>query len=249
MKQQNETLQVKQIIDNEMYAVPIPFVRQALQLMEYASTERVMFQMLYFTGCRVSELDHMKPELLHENTIYWQPGKGQVGTRKEVLPEAYIKELAAYRSTHRVSSNQLFGPKATTFRRYFDRDIRPKLSPAWRMKRRVVRSKAFGEEYALQLKGLRKTFQTMVFVQEWRRWGAADVALEFTSKRVRHSSKHMTAYHYLQGFENIALLNISTLEPGRALEACLQKRMIDFDPLLNHNERQRPYFTPKQELH
>lgn len=251
MKQETtqEDLRIKEIIDSETYAVPLPYVRQALQLMAYASTERVMFQMLYYTGCRVSELDKMSPDLIHDNTIYWRPGKGQVGTRKEALPEPYIKELQEYRRTHRVAQNKLFAPKATTFRRYFDRDIRPNLGLAWNAKRRIVRSGRFGNEYALQLKGLRKTFQTMVFVAEWKRWGAADVALEFTSKRVKHSSKHMTAHHYLQGFQSIKIMQISVLEPGQALEQCIQKRMLDFDPNMNQEGKTGfPYLTTREEL-
>jgi len=224
------TYEVRPITDNESYAVPIQAVREVLDFLPYASTERVMFQMLFYTGCRASELDRMTPELIYENLIYWEPGKGQKGFRKEALPIPYIKELACYRETHRVRTNKLFSCTTGTFRRYFDRDVRPQLSPAWNMKRLNIRSNAFGQEYALQLKGLRKTFATLVFAKEWQKWGAAEVAMEFACKRMKHSSKGMTVSHYLDNFESLRLKKMSLfLSPDEAVKAASQTRMADFD--------------------
>lgn len=219
---------LKQVLDHDSYAVPIPAVQEVLDFLPYASTERVMFQMLYYTGCRCKELDVMTPKLLHENTLYWELGKNQHGTRKEVLPKSYLSELKAYRATHRVCEDRMFGPTAATFRRYFDRDVRPFLSSTWREKRLTVRSKAFSTEYVLQLKGLRKTFQTMLFAKEWQRWGTADVALQFTCKRMQHSSERITAYHYLQNFESLQIDKQSPLIPSQAIKACAQLRVMDF---------------------
>lgn len=219
---------LKQIYDNESYAVPIPAVQEVVDFLPYASTERVMFQMLFFTGCRVSELDRMQPNLIYEGVLYWQPGKGQKGHRKEALPESYLKEIKQYRATHRVSESKLFGCNANTFRKYFDRDVRPHLSAAWQTKRLIIRSKAFGHEYSLQLKGLRKTFQTLLFAKEWQHWGAADVALEFTSKRMKHSTTHITAYHYLENFDSLHINKNSPLMPVQALRATAQLRVMDF---------------------
>lgn len=218
----------KTIDDNDSYAIPIPAVREALDTMTYASVERVMFEMLFYTGCRTSELDHMTPELLHEHTIYWYPGKSQTGWRKEVLPAHYIKELQEYRRTHRVSTSQLFGISHGTFRRYFNVHIRPLLGPAWHQKRLRPRSRALEPEYILQLKGLRKTFQTMLFAKEWQRWGASEVALEFTSKRMKHSTTHMTAYHYLQHFDSLQIRGMTVLNPGDVIKPCAQLRMNDY---------------------
>lgn len=167
---------------------------------------RVGILLLALTGCRVAELDRLNPRNLAEGWIYWQPGKNQRGWRRELLPRWFLQELALYRETHRVPQARMLGYQGHVLRRYFNRDVRPFLGRAWNTKRFLPNGRRYKEHinvdsYTLQLKGFRKSFATTIFYREYQRWGDAGVALEFTSKRMRHSTKGMTAYHYLEEFD------------------------------------------------
>jgi hypothetical protein len=115
-------------------------------------------------------------------------------------------------------------------RRYFNRDVRPLLGLAWQKKR--LHPGFFKEEpYFLQLKGFRKSFGTTIFFREYEKWGDAGVALEFASKRLQHSTTHMTAYHYLQNFEWTEVnLWDQFLDAERRPEE--QRRLCDFEPAI-----------------
>lgn len=223
-KQQTKILN----LHSESHAIPFDKVIEAVDFMEYGSTCRVMFEMLFLTGCRMSELDRMKISKFYGQYLYWALGKNQRSHRKEKLPKWYIEELKVYRNNHKVFRDKLFGINAHTFRRYFARDIRPNLSPAWQEKTLFQRKGALNEEYVLQLKGLRKDFQTLVFKKELDKWKDSGVALEFASKRVKHSSTHITSYHYLCNFEQLGVEKYKNLEPHQILKQANQKRLLDF---------------------
>ncbi len=171
--------------------------------MSYASTCRVMFTMLALTGCRLSEMDNMKQSYLKDGWLWWRLGKNQKNYRKVKLPDPFIQELKDYRESHRVPSDSLFGVEHRTFRRYFNRTIRKLLGGGWIEKTEALGCNGFTEEYLLQLKGLRKSYQTLLFKAEYEKWGDPGVALQFTSKAMRHSSERITAYHYLVNFDTL----------------------------------------------
>lgn len=215
--------------DSDSYAIPLPYVQDALDHMTYASEVRVMFRMLALTGCRIEELDRMRLKYFQGEFLWWPLGKNQGGKwRKERLPPDYLDELRAYRETHRVYGDRLFGVAADTFRRYFNRDVRPLLGKAWNMERVRPSKAGFKREYRLQLKGLRKNFQTIHFATEYNKWKDAGVALEFTSKRMKHSTKHITAHHYLENFDALGIKDLSNLDPEKALQQHRQRRLQDF---------------------
>jgi integrase len=209
-------------------AVPYSRFRELFHYLPRADPVRVMVLMLALTGCRLSELNRMTTDGLTGNVLYWRLGKNQQGWRSEPLPAWYISELAEYRATHRSALGRLFGPSAYTLRRYFNRDVRPWLSAPWQRKR--AHPGYVGEEpYELQLKGFRKSFGTTVFWREYQHWRDAGVALEFASKRLKHSTTHMTAYHYLQHFEHVEVeLWDQFLDAEAAPEA--QRRLADYAP-------------------
>lgn len=187
----------------ESKAIPLKQVRKALEILPYGSTQRVMFEMLTLTGCRLTELDNMKWSNIRNDFLYFKLGKNQKNWRKVKLPARFVQELKDYRETHRVQADALFGAKGHSFRRLFDRESRKILGSEWLEKRETWTNGEFALEYKLQLKGLRKNYQTLVFKSELEKWGDPGVALEFTSKAMRHSSTHITAYHYLVNFDSL----------------------------------------------
>lgn len=209
-------------------AIPYQAFRDLFNFLPRAHPVRVMVCMLALTGCRLRELDLMVTDGLVGNVLYWRLGKNQTGWRSEALPEWYLAELAEYHARHRTLLGRLFGPEAYTLRRYFNRDVRPYLSREWQAKAR--RPGFLGEDpYVLQLKGFRKSFGTTIFWREYQHWRDAGVALEFTSKRLKHSTTHMTAYHYLQHFGATQVeLWDQFLDARAVLEA--QRRLADYEP-------------------
>lgn len=166
----------------------------------YGSAVRVMTLMLFYTGCRVIELNKMYLSNLSGNTIYWHPGKNQKGFRKETLPEKFITELKYYRSVERCNSTQLFGINHISYRTLFNK-LRPDIGGAWMVKEGKISCDPSKTAWKLQLKGARKTFQTILFKYFMDKYQDAGVAMEMISKRMRHSSRHMTAYHYIENYE------------------------------------------------
>lgn len=119
----------------------------------------------------------------------------------------------------------MFSCKADSFRRYFNKKVRPFLGDAWRKERLVYKQGTITRENILQLKGLKKTFQTFVFAQELWRWNNPEIALQFTSKKMRHSSTRITAYHYLNNFDVLGLSDNMSVKPFVEVK---QKRLMDF---------------------
>lgn len=219
--------QEKDLVENDSKAVPLKYIQEVIDTMAYASVERVMFQMLHYTGCRLQELDKMKRKNLVNDTIYWQLGKNQGSCRKEKLPPEYVEELRVYHENSPVPGSKMFHIGGETLRRYFTH-LRQRLSPAWRERRRVLTSTGFKTEYVLQLKGLRKNFQTIVYAEELRKWKDAGVALEFASKRMKHSSARITAYHYIQNFDALGINELGQIDIKKVLNDRSQKRLLDY---------------------
>jgi integrase len=212
-------------LEKDGTAIPLAEVQRVLSFMTYASTVRVMFGMLFWTGARICELDNMKRGNIYGGYVYWKTGKNQNDYRKEKLPKHFIDELSEYWASNRLLGDRMFGVKHDTFRRYFNRDVRPFLGDAWREERLVFKIGNIQRENILQLKGLRKTFQTFVFAQELWKWDNPEIALQFTSKKMRHSSTKLTAYHYLENFDVLGITDPKNVKPFSEVR---QKRLMDF---------------------
>lgn len=220
---------------SDSHAIPRKYVIEALDFMVYGSTCRVMFEMLVISGCRVCELDRMRYANLMDGTIYWRLGKNQRAMRKCKLPPQYLKEIEYYREHNRHDAN-LFGVDAHTFRRYFNRCVRPRLGPEWNEK---IAEHAAGpkrknfatsEGFRFQLKGLRKNYATLRFVENWTKYDDAQVGMEFTCKDLHHSSNHMTATHYIMNSQTLGLGKGSTTTPEDFLTPYIQTRIWDYLP-------------------
>lgn len=227
MKQQ---LQPPELLnhDNDSHAVPFEAILEAVMAMPYASPLRVMFEMLAITGCRMSELDLMRWSQIYDGVLYWHLGKNQRTFRKERLPSWLVREISEYHKTHRVYKDRLFGLSNVTFRRMFNRDVRPRLSRRWQEIRLFGCNGTLQAEYVLQLKGLRKTYQTIEFARQYAKWHDASVALEFTSKKMRHSSVKITAHHYVENFDELGISAFGEMRAADLLPNAHQARILDY---------------------
>lgn len=216
----------------DSYAIPFGNVKEVLDLLEYGNQVRVMFEMLALTGCRISELDSFRVDQLHKVSdgwvVFWKPGKKQRGVRKERLPDAFVNELRYCREHFRVKGCRMFSFKSCTFRRRFNEFVRPLLSGAWREVKPSGKRGRAPFEYVLQLKGMRKNFQTLLFAKEWQEWHDASFAMEKTCKRMRHHSKHITVNHYIENFERLDINKYVDCNPADLLGVGVQKRLNDF---------------------
>jgi integrase len=217
-------------------AVPFHLIRNAIQVLPYGTSTRVMFMMCAITGCRIREMEKMKVSLLYKHQakegwamIYWKTGKNQTGYRKEELPDYFFEEIKYYRENNRVFADRLFSPDARSFRKYFNDNIRPILSKEWNEWVSVPNQNAAVKlEHRFQLKGLRKSWATLCFAKEYNKWKDAFMAIEEASKRMKHSSKQMTSHHYLKHYSELNIEKYLHLKPYDILRDQRQLKIIDF---------------------
>ncbi len=191
------------VMSTDSQAIPFPLVADVIQRLEYASYERVMFTMLAMTGCRIRALDNMFVDRVVEGVLHFHEGKSTTGLRRCALPSFFWKEIEEYRKKHDVCSRRLFGVSAEHFTKVFLRQLRPYLGGVWLEQVVDFSHPLRTKRYKYRLKGLRKNFQTLEFAQQLLKWKDAGMALEMTSKSMRHSSARITAYHYIENFDAI----------------------------------------------
>lgn len=215
----------------ESHAIPFSKVIEAVNYMQYGSAERAMFEMLFLTGCRMRELNEMRKSMLFGNMLYWKLGKNQKSHRHIKLPDRYMAELRYYWEHNRIFHDMMFGISSNTLRRNFNKFIRPNLSKEWNEKMPCMSSGFLDLDFVYQLKGLRKDFQTLEFKNQLDKWDDAAVALEFTSKEMKHSSSRITAFHYIVNFDQLEINRYPNMTPQDILNSSqIQKRLLDFIP-------------------
>lgn len=215
-------------LETESYSIPFHEIKRAIEIMRYGSDIRTMFQMLVYTGCRIKELEYMKYSQLYNNIIYWKLGKNQKKFRKEKLPIEYLKELRFYRKNYRIYQDKLFGIKSCTFRRYFNKQIRQLLKGKWTQKRFFAKQGCLVPEYVFQLKGCRKNYQTLEYAKMLDKWKSPNIAVEMTSKKMKHSSEKITAYHYIENFENLEIDKYKLFTIQDIINPKNQMRILDY---------------------
>jgi hypothetical protein len=229
----DHTLELNQRTDLDLESDgenPVPFnaITEVLALIPYADPVRVGIQALFLSGCRLSEIDNWKLSHLYGNKLYFDVGKNQSGHRVISLSDAYLKEWQVYRQRNKVPSDKFFGFNGETLARYFNK-LRPKLSFRWQQKRIFPRKGKISYYYVLQLKGIRKSFVTLDYSKQLDEWKNEQVAVQFTSKAMRHSSERMTAYHYLCQFSKLDMKHYAHMTPIDILrQANLQTRLNDY---------------------
>lgn len=226
--QKCETKAIATRQEPEGQGIPFRLVRELLIAPEYGSICSVSTKMLFYTGCRITELDNMDKRKIYQNFIYWKCGKNQHGWRKEYLPPQYIAELEYYWKRNKTPQDKIFGVSSATYCRYWRKEIRPKLSPEWQEHIAIINGDELEEIYKYVLKGLRKNFATLLFCYFWKKYKDASIALEKVSKRMKHSSKHMTANHYIETIEQIDAEKYMHLMPFEIIEQAIQTRMTEY---------------------
>ena len=215
--------------ESECKGIPFNFAVEPINILPYGSALRIMYQALFITGCRIRELDNFKKTNLYGEWFYWELGKAGHKWRKERLPESFLDELKHYRDHYRIYNNKLFGIKAETFVREFNRDVRPLLSKGWSEKRFKPCKSNFTTEYIYQMKGLRKNFMTLEFARQLDKWKDPSIAIEMTSKRAKHSSKNITVYHYIESFDSLNVNRFKEYTPAQIMGLKNQTRILDYN--------------------
>ena len=115
--------EISQFYESESKTIPFPNVFELFQNLEYGSVLSVGCKLLHETGCRISELNTLKPNMIYDGVIYFYPGKNQGSSmRNERISEKLQNEIKRYRKYNRVPGNQILGVDHSTFRRYFTRE-------------------------------------------------------------------------------------------------------------------------------
>lgn len=219
-------------IIREFSAIPYREIVELINKLKYGSVERVMVQMLFLSGSRITELDNMTVDNLinarGQFYINWKLGKTQRGTRTEKLDARFIQELKYYRDHSRVYGKKLFGVNSQTFMRYFNRDIRPILNKNWNSYIMVPDKKIMKLEHKYQIKGLRKSHSILKFAKRIKEFHDVTAATEFTCCDMKHSSKNITTRHYLKDYNAIEGDKYAHLDPIDVLGQATQTRLMDF---------------------
>jgi integrase len=214
--------------ETEGNVIPWELVVEVFNKLEYGSINSVMFKMLLYTGCRISELSNMKLSCIFSNYLYWKTGKNQTGFRKEKLPLDYIEELRFYLKQNTTLKDQLFNKRGQSLVDYFNKILRPKLSSKWQSKRIHPVKDKFHLEYVYQIKCLRKNFQTLKFHKYFEQYQDYSVALGFISKEMKHKNKDVTQYHYIDNTNTLNLKKYRNLEISEIIKQNNQTSIIDF---------------------
>lgn len=208
--------------------IPLRLVVELVMYLEYATPLRVAIKLLAYTGCRLSEIRKMRRSNIVDGFLFWQCGKNQTESRKEFLPPDFMTEIddCMKRSRHR--SDIICDLCGKTVLREFNKLVRPNLSSEWREQRVTMQNEILKYEYKYQLRGLRKNFATLLFWHLWKKYDSSEVALEMVSKRMRHSSQHMTAYHYVESADQIEAAKYAHLLPFELVATSYQARIGDY---------------------
>lgn len=231
---QLQTLQEKKI-KFDTVAVPFHLMRNAIQAVPYGSSTRVMFMICAITGCRIKEMEKMKLSLLYKHPtkvgyaiLYWKTGKNQTGYRQAELPDYLLEELRHYRLHHRTYEDRLFAPDARSFRKYFNQ-YRGLMSHEWgEMWDLPEECGIVKREHVFGLCGLRKSWATLSFAKELKKWNSADIAMQMVSKRMKHSCKEMTSHHYIKNFDYLEIHKYVDMEISEILRQPLQTKIHDY---------------------
>lgn len=191
------------------------------------------------TGARPAELENRKlDEVIMGKYWTWPPAKKQIGNRIEKLPQWFWNDFAVYLDTCPIQRNNVFGMSGESLASVINHHIRPLLGGDWIKKRpSFVRKGGYRLEYIYRLKNLRHNFQTIEWYREKQTYGN-DLALERVSRKMRHSTKGMTAHHYIERVEDLKLQNYKDMGVGDILKDTNQLSLSCFDTMTPEQHKQ-----------
>jgi len=218
----------KYMDDIDGYAIPFTDVIDLIEFYPYAHPYRVAFTLIALTGCRIAELNNIGANSFRGNFLIWKTGKNQKGYRRERIPNWFMLEINEYIKKHPTSQTRLFQFKTEWLRDKLNKIIRPALKGNWLVQKPIpIKNGAVQKEYLYQLKGLRHNFATLTFYNQFLKWGGT-VAVEFTCKRMKHSSYKMTAGHYIGNFERLDIEKYKALDMSEIINNGKQKKIIEY---------------------
>lgn len=214
----------------DAYALSWPAIKELYDYLPWGNPIRVMARVCQQTGAHKVELDLMKKSLLHEDgTFFFECAKKRAKQMRKVqLSEDLLRELKFYWENNLTYADRMFGISSDTWTRYFNRDVRPRLSHLWNEKRPVAEKGKLVLEYVSQLKGFRHTYATMKFAKYYERYKDAYIAAEMVARDLKHSAKAITVRHYVINLEMLGLDTCLKYEPHTIMENISQSRVLDF---------------------
>lgn len=171
-------------VESEGYAIPFNEVIRLIEFYPRGHPYRVGFTLMALTGCRCSEINNFGVNSFYGEWVIWKPAKKQGGMRKEKLPMWFLKDLELYLQKFPHCDDKLFPFDQEELRQVLNKRVRPVLGGAWLQK--TFSRGCIKNEYVLQLRGLRHSWSSLDFYNNFLTWGAT-MAVEMTCKRMRHS--------------------------------------------------------------
>ena len=201
-------------------ALPFPLISEMLHIVPFGEVDYCFMLLLLDTGCRIVEVDRMRWSGLKGNWLYWQIGKNQKGYRKAWIPSHHIKILRDYWENNACVGDRMLGLNHATLSTRWTKQVRAKLSRKWHVKKYKPHKAILRTEHKYKLKGFRKTYCTLRFAYYYHKFKDPLVAVLMVQKELKHSSKEMTAIHYIEAMEQIEAMRFKDMLPYEALETC-----------------------------
>lgn len=209
----------------------LPHAQEPINLLKYGSPERVRLRLYQTLGCRPCETDDLPaPEqCIFNNILYFKTRKKQNTQRKEHISDDLIKEILYMREEHKVKGSKMFPYNSETFRRIFNRDIRPRLSIVWQIKIKTKEKKgASSKEYLYSLYGYRRNFSALKYEYYLNKTESPQLATVMTQKSMKHKTEFMTLYHYASVSHQINAKRYAHLLNFDKLEQTPRQTLLDF---------------------
>ncbi len=209
--------------------IPFNEVSKLIEVMPYASKERVAIIWLAETGARPCEIENRSLKEIHSDGFWiWKTRKTQSAIRYEKLSPKFWKEFKEYLQNNKISNNNVFAMKVGTLRRMINMKYRKMLGGDWLKKVPVLGDRTICRMcYRYQLMYLRHNFQTYKFRKYQSEYGK-DQALHLVCRDMKHSSRSITGFHYIESLKGLGLSDFANRELSELINTCDQKKITQF---------------------
>jgi len=221
--------------------IPLKEVRRFIQLLPYASPDRIYTLMMTISASRPGEMQDITWYDFSGDTLCFRPKKqhGKI-TRLVKIPPKVFEELQEYKRRNGFKDQKLFDFTYKTFQTHFNKEYRYRLGGAWVEYDPLPYSKTVKHRHKYVLRCIRTTISTLVYLYFQKKYGDY-IALSRTCAWLGHESKKMTCDHYIR---NINTLGVDFLPQGMPLLEALdwlvygevQHRITEYERQCSLNE-------------
>lgn len=151
--------------------------------------------------------------ILDNRTIVYRPGK-QHYRRKRIIKisECFYQELMDFKKSAHFKDNKLFpGREKRRLQRQFNKKHRHAIGGKWSQERTGHNIGIIKDKYIYQFRSLRNMSGTLLFWYFLNVYRNADIALQCTAKRLKHSTTGITAQHYISRLKYLDLDKVPVL--------------------------------------